>query len=68
MFPRFQGENLDKTRILYLKVEKLAEKHICTAANLHLPGFFIKGMMLPLFLVPHIQICEVLDADTFKRK
>lgn len=43
VFPRFQGENLDKNRILYLKFEKLAEKHACTAAQLALAWVFHQG-------------------------
>ncbi|CAB4285619.1 unnamed protein product [Prunus armeniaca] len=34
--PRFQGDNLEKNKILYGKVEKLAEKHGCTSAQLAL--------------------------------
>ncbi|KAE8667498.1 putative aldo-keto reductase 2 [Hibiscus syriacus] len=41
--PRFQGENLDKNRMLYLKVEKLAEKHGCTAAQLALAWVLHQG-------------------------
>ncbi|XP_012476663.1 perakine reductase [Gossypium raimondii] len=43
MFPRFSGENLEKNRILYSKVEKLAEKHGCTAAQLALAWVLHQG-------------------------
>ncbi|KAE8729687.1 putative aldo-keto reductase 2 [Hibiscus syriacus] len=42
-FPRFQGENLDKNRTLYLKIEKLAEKHGCTPAQLALAWVLHQG-------------------------
>ncbi|XVE89865.1 hypothetical protein DITRI_Ditri20bG0029100 [Diplodiscus trichospermus] len=32
--PRFQGENLDRNKILCQKIEKLREKHGCTSAQL----------------------------------
>nr|KJB44968.1 hypothetical protein B456_007G282600 [Gossypium raimondii] len=35
-FPRFQGEMLKLVKMLYLKVEKLAEKHGCSPAQLAL--------------------------------
>ncbi|KAL4302095.1 hypothetical protein GQ457_10G013800 [Hibiscus cannabinus] len=43
MFPRFQGENLEKNRMLFLQVEKLAEKHGCTAAQLALAWVLHQG-------------------------
>ncbi|KAE8667497.1 putative aldo-keto reductase 3 [Hibiscus syriacus] len=43
LFPRFQGENLEKNRILYLKVEKLAEKYGCTTAQLALAWVLHQG-------------------------
>ncbi|TYI57614.1 hypothetical protein E1A91_D11G294400v1 [Gossypium mustelinum] len=42
-FPRFQGENLDKNKMLYLKVEKLAEKHGCSPAQLALAWVLHQG-------------------------
>ncbi|TYH07665.1 hypothetical protein ES288_A08G251900v1 [Gossypium darwinii] len=43
LFPRFQGENLEKNRILYSKVEKLAEKYGCTPAQLALSWVLHQG-------------------------
>ncbi|MBA0797010.1 hypothetical protein Gohar_007735 [Gossypium harknessii] len=43
VFPRFQGENLERNRILYSKVEKLAEKHGCTPAQLALAWVLHQG-------------------------
>ncbi|XP_022742970.1 perakine reductase-like [Durio zibethinus] len=43
LFPRFQGENLDRNEILYLKIEKLAEKHGCTPAQLALAWVLHQG-------------------------
>ncbi|KAE8734670.1 putative aldo-keto reductase 2 [Hibiscus syriacus] len=43
MLPRFQGENLDKNKILYAKIEKLAEKHGCTPAQLALAWVLHQG-------------------------
>ncbi|KAA3472864.1 perakine reductase-like [Gossypium australe] len=40
---RFQGENLDKNKMLYLKVEKLAEKHGCSPAQLALAWVLHQG-------------------------
>ncbi|OMO96295.1 Aldo/keto reductase [Corchorus olitorius] len=41
--PRFQGENLDKNKIFYLQIEKLAEKHGCTPAQLALAWVLHQG-------------------------
>ncbi|XP_017626558.1 probable aldo-keto reductase 1 isoform X1 [Gossypium arboreum] len=43
VYPRFQGENLEQNRILYSKVEKLAEKHGCTPAQLALAWVLHQG-------------------------
>nr|KJB26541.1 hypothetical protein B456_004G246400 [Gossypium raimondii] len=43
LFPRFQGENLEKNRILYSKVEKLAENYGCTPAQLALSWVLHQG-------------------------
>ncbi|XP_022744515.1 perakine reductase-like [Durio zibethinus] len=43
LLPRFQGENLDRNKILYLKIEKLAEKHGCTPAQLALAWVLHQG-------------------------
>ncbi|KAE8659957.1 putative aldo-keto reductase 3 [Hibiscus syriacus] len=43
MLPRFQGENLDKNKILYAKIEKLAEKYGCTPAQLALAWVLHQG-------------------------
>ncbi|KAL4353247.1 hypothetical protein GQ457_06G019570 [Hibiscus cannabinus] len=42
-FPRFQVQNLDKNKTLYLKIEKLAEKHGCTPAQLALAWVLHQG-------------------------
>ena len=41
--PRLQGENFDKNKILYFRVEKLAEKHGCTASQLALAWLLHQG-------------------------
>ncbi|XP_022719170.1 perakine reductase-like [Durio zibethinus] len=43
MLPRFQGENLNKNKILYLQTEKLAQKHGCTPAQLALAWVLHQG-------------------------
>ncbi|XVF06304.1 hypothetical protein REPUB_Repub06bG0035700 [Reevesia pubescens] len=41
--PRFQGENLDRNKNLYLQIEKLAQKHGCTPAQLALAWVLHQG-------------------------
>ncbi|KAJ0079127.1 hypothetical protein Patl1_23322 [Pistacia atlantica] len=41
--PRFTGENLNKNKILYLRMEKLAEKHRCNPAQLALSWVLHQG-------------------------
>ncbi|CAJ2638005.1 unnamed protein product [Trifolium pratense] len=41
--PRLQGENLDKNKILYSRIEKLAEKHKCTTSQLALAWILHQG-------------------------
>lgn len=42
--PRFQGENFNKNKIIYAKIEKLAEeKHRCSPAQLALAWLFHQG-------------------------
>nr|XP_027189955.1 probable aldo-keto reductase 1 isoform X2 [Cicer arietinum] len=41
--PRFQGKNLDKNKILYSRIEKLAEKHGCTSSQLALAWICNQG-------------------------
>ncbi|KAK0600761.1 hypothetical protein LWI29_018208 [Acer saccharum] len=41
--PRFSGENFDKNKKLYWNVEKLAEKHECTPAQLALSWILHQG-------------------------
>ncbi|KAJ0078805.1 hypothetical protein Patl1_23319 [Pistacia atlantica] len=41
--PRFQGENFNKNKILYSRIEKLAEKHGCTPAQLALSWILHQG-------------------------
>ncbi|XP_038970235.1 probable aldo-keto reductase 1 [Phoenix dactylifera] len=41
--PRFTGENLEKNRILYLRIEELAAKYQCTPAQLALAWVLHQG-------------------------
>ncbi|KAJ4715248.1 Perakine reductase [Melia azedarach] len=41
--PRFVGENLEKNKSIYTRVEKLAKKHKCTPAQLALAWLFKQG-------------------------
>ncbi|KAH9617895.1 hypothetical protein KSS87_005510 [Heliosperma pusillum] len=41
--PRFRGENLDKNKIIYGRLEKLSEKHGCTPAQLALSWILHQG-------------------------
>ncbi|XP_022745288.1 probable aldo-keto reductase 1 isoform X2 [Durio zibethinus] len=41
--PRFQGENLDRNKNLYLQIEKLAQKHGCTTSQLALAWVLHQG-------------------------
>ncbi|MBA0742409.1 hypothetical protein Gogos_015469 [Gossypium gossypioides] len=41
--PRFQGENLERNKKLYLQIEKLAQKHGCTPAQLALAWVLHQG-------------------------
>ncbi|XP_047151431.1 probable aldo-keto reductase 1 [Vigna umbellata] len=41
--PRLQGENFDKNKIIYSRVEKLAEKHGCTSSQLALAWILGQG-------------------------
>nr|KYP74462.1 Auxin-induced protein PCNT115 family [Cajanus cajan] len=43
MQPRLQGQNFDKNKILYFKIEKLAEKHGCTTSQLALAWLLHQG-------------------------
>lgn len=43
LLPRFTGENFDKNKMLYWRLEKLAEKHGCTAAQLALAWILHQG-------------------------
>ncbi|KAL6325030.1 hypothetical protein AAG906_022120 [Vitis piasezkii] len=47
--PRFQGENFEKNKLLYAKIEMLAEKHRCTPAQLALAWLFHQGIMWCLY-------------------
>lgn len=40
---RFTGENIEKTKILYSRIEKLAEKHECKLAKLTLAWILHQG-------------------------
>ncbi|QCD77648.1 probable aldo-keto reductase 1 [Vigna unguiculata] len=41
--PRLQGDNFDKNKILYSRIEKLAEKHGCTSSQLALAWILGQG-------------------------
>ncbi|XP_020213187.1 probable aldo-keto reductase 1 [Cajanus cajan] len=41
--PRLQGENFDKNKIIYSKIEKLAEKYGCTSSQLALAWILHQG-------------------------
>ncbi|KAF5454662.1 hypothetical protein F2P56_024310 [Juglans regia] len=41
--PRFQGENLDKNKTIYTRIESLARKHECTPAQLALAWVLEQG-------------------------
>lgn len=41
--PRFQGENFEKNKIIYTKMEMLAEKYRCTPAQLALAWVLCRG-------------------------
>ncbi|XP_022719167.1 perakine reductase-like [Durio zibethinus] len=41
--PRFQGENLDRNKNLYFQMEKMAQKHGCTPAQLALAWVLHQG-------------------------
>ncbi|KAL5061118.1 hypothetical protein RYX36_032722 [Vicia faba] len=43
MQPRLQGENFDKNKIFYSRMEKLAEKHGCTSSQLALAWLLHQG-------------------------
>ncbi|KAM7273785.1 hypothetical protein ACFE04_028449 [Oxalis oulophora] len=41
--PRFKGENLDKNKTIYTRVENLAKKHQCTPSQLALAWILEQG-------------------------
>lgn len=41
--PRFQGENLNKNKTIYTRIESLARKHECTPAQLALAWVLEQG-------------------------
>ncbi|XP_062162594.1 probable aldo-keto reductase 1 [Alnus glutinosa] len=43
MHPRFQGDNLDKNKTIYTRIESLARKHQCTPAQLALAWVLERG-------------------------
>ena len=43
MHPRFTGENLEKNKLIYARLEKLAAKHGCTLPQLALAWLFHQG-------------------------
>ncbi|KAL5768258.1 hypothetical protein ACOSP7_014813 [Xanthoceras sorbifolium] len=42
-YPRFTGENIDKNKMIYWRMEKLADKHGCTPAQLALAWILNQG-------------------------
>jgi aryl-alcohol dehydrogenase-like predicted oxidoreductase len=42
-FPRFQGENLEKNKVLYERVAALAKRHKCTPGQLALAWVLHQG-------------------------
>ncbi|KAE8670963.1 putative aldo-keto reductase 2 [Hibiscus syriacus] len=62
IFPRFQGENLDKNKILYMKIEKLAEKHGCTPAQLALAWVLHQGDDVVPIPLTEEDLKEISDA------
>ena len=42
-FPRFNGENLEKNKILYSKLAKQAKKHACATPQLALAWLLHQG-------------------------
>ncbi|KAL5768255.1 hypothetical protein ACOSQ2_015038 [Xanthoceras sorbifolium] len=42
-YPRFTGENIDKNKMIYWRMEKLADKHGCTPAQLALAWILHQG-------------------------
>ncbi|KAG4189238.1 hypothetical protein ERO13_A08G214433v2 [Gossypium hirsutum] len=62
MFPRFQGENLDKNRILYLKVKKLAEKHVWDDVA-PIPGNNIESLKVKLTEEDLKEISEIIPIN-----
>ncbi|KAL5566258.1 hypothetical protein UlMin_029422 [Ulmus minor] len=42
-YPRFQGDNFEKNKIIYTQLEKLAQKHGCTPAQLALAWVLHQG-------------------------
>ncbi|KAJ3673860.1 hypothetical protein LUZ60_005852 [Juncus effusus] len=59
--PRFQGENLEKNRALYTRLEQLSQKHNCTPAQLALAWVLHQGDdVVP---IPGTTKVENLDAN-----
>ena len=42
-FPRFNGENLDRNKSIYFRIENLAKKYKCTSAQLALAWVLAQG-------------------------
>jgi hypothetical protein len=44
--PRYTGENLEKNKVLYARLEMMSNKYGCTPDMVHVsPGFCMKGRM-----------------------
>jgi aryl-alcohol dehydrogenase-like predicted oxidoreductase len=43
MHPRFQGDNLEKNKTVYTRIESLARRHQCTPAQLALAWVLEQG-------------------------
>ncbi|XP_050919026.1 perakine reductase [Lathyrus oleraceus] len=58
--PRLQGENLDKNKILYSRIQKLSEKHKCTTSQLALSWILHQGD----FVVPIPGTTKIKNVDS----
>ena len=63
MHPRFNGENLDKNKLLYSQFANLAAKHACTTPQLALAWLLHQG--IDIIPIPGIVIYFLLNAHHF---
>ncbi|KAM1334841.1 hypothetical protein EV2_010884 [Malus domestica] len=64
--PRFQADNLEKSKIIYSRIQKLAEKHRCSTAQLSLA--WIRGQGDDVVPIPEATKVKNLDdnIESFK--